>query len=183
MVQTICYGLWRRDGSTQGRLLLCLIPGNNSHADALRLELDINPFDRLLANALSPVEKAFISYNCMNLLRVKQIRRRVIKDLDVHSASQRPPLTQLSESLPELAPARKLHIPLNRYLVKELDYSDKSLPGDLVHGMPIVGEIPSTSTLPVMETPAVVSLHDVLGGVRTANEKVLKSVQNQQLQR
>ena len=138
--------------------------GNCSQEEAIRLALDINPCDRLLANALSPAEQACISYNCLNPLRAKRLRRRIINDMDILSASLLPAHIQLSKSMPGLAPARKLHIPSIRNLVRELDCTDKSLPGDLIRGMPIVGVIPRTSTLPVKETPATMNLADVMGG-------------------
>ena len=96
--------------------------------------------------------------------------------MDILSDSLRPTLTLLSKSLPDLAPARKLRIPPVRHLVRELDYPDRSLPGDLIRGMPIVGTTPSTSSLPMKETTATMSTHDVLGEVRCANSKVLKSL-------
>ena len=139
----------------------CLIPGNGSQEEAVRLALDINPFERLLDNALSPAEQARVSYNCRNPLRAKRHRRRVIEHLEFHSESLRSSQIQLSNSLPELAPARSLHIPLIRRLVRELEYTDKSLSTDLIRGMPIVGVISQTSTLPAKETPATMSLHDV----------------------
>ena len=153
-----------------------MIPGKCSQGDVIRLALDINPFERLLGNALSPVEQACVSYNCLNPRRAKRLRRRIIKHVEFLSESLRASQIHLSNSLPELAPARKIHIPLIRNLVRQIDYTDKSLSGDLIRGMPIVGVIPRTSTLPVNETPATMDLHDVKGAMRTTNDKVLKSL-------
>ena len=69
----------------KGDAFPCLIPGNSSQADALRLALDINPFERLLANALSPDEQACVQFNCQNPDRIKQPRRKFIRDLDLLS--------------------------------------------------------------------------------------------------
>ena len=160
----------------KGDAFPCLIPENCSQADALNLALEINPFERLLTNALSPVEQACVQFNSQNPTRVKQLRHKVIRDLNILSDSIRPVLTNLSKSLPELAPARKLHIPLIRHLVKELDYADLSLPDDLIRGMPIVGMIPPTASLPEKVTTASMSMREVLGAVRDTNEKVLKSL-------
>ena len=104
----------------KGDAFPCLIPGNSSQADALKLALEINPFERLMDNALSPAEQACVQFNCQNLTRVKQLRCRVIRDLDILSDSLRPTLANLSKSLPELEPARKLRIPPIRHLVREL---------------------------------------------------------------
>ena len=153
-----------------------LIPGHSSHEEAQRLALEINPFERLLGNALSPAEQACVSYNCLNPIRAKRHRRRVIKNLEPLSESLRSSQILLSNSLPELAPARNLHIPLICHLVRELDYADKSLSKDLIRGMPIVGVIPQTPTLPAKETPATMNLHGVKLAARTTNEKVLNSL-------
>ena len=154
----------------------CPTPANSSQEEVIRLALDINPFERLLANDLSPTEQACASYNCLNPRRAKRHRRRITKHLEFLSEIIRSRQIHLSNSLPELAPARKLHIPLICNLVRQLGCADKSLSGDLVRGVPIVGVIPRTSTLPAKETPAAMNLHDVKGAVRTTNEKVLKSL-------
>ena len=153
-----------------------LIPGNSSQEEAIRLARDINPCERLLASALSPAEQACVSYICMNPFRVKLLRRRVIKHIESLSESLRSSQIQLSNSLPELAAARKLRIPLICNLVRQLDYADESLSADLVRGAPIVGVVPRTSTLPANVTPSAMNLLDVRGEVRTTNTNVLKSL-------
>ena len=153
-----------------------MIPGNSSKEEAIRLALDINPFERLLDSALIPVEQACASYNCLSPFRAKRHRRRVATHLEFPSESLRPSQIQLSNSPPELAPARKLHIPIIHSLVRRLNYTDESLATDLVIGMPIGGVIPRTSTLPAKVAPVTMNLHDVRGGARATNTKVLNSI-------
>ena len=140
------------------------------------MSLTLNPFERLLANALSPAEQACISYNCLNPERVKSHRHRMIKHLECMSERLQHLQNRLARELPVLAPARMLHIPLICALGKYLKYKDRALTTDLVRGMPIVGEIPRASALPVKETPASLDLHALKGELRVTNRKVLKSL-------
>ena len=153
-----------------------MIPGTSSQDEALRLALDINPFERLLASALSPAEQACVSYNFRNPVRVKRHRHRAAKRLEFLGESLRSKQAQLTDSLPMLAPARKLHIPLIQRIVGQLGYTDKSLATDSVLGTPIVGVIPRTSSLLAKETPPAMILQDVRGDVRVKNTKVLNSI-------
>ena len=153
-----------------------LIPGNSSQEEALRLELEFGPFGRLLANTLSPAEQACVKYNCQNPSRAKRHRHRTIKHLEALSDVLRPEKQRLSITLPVLAPARNLHIPLIQHPISDLNYTDKSLAKDLLMGMPIAGVIPRTSSLPANVTDATMKLHDVKGSVRTANTAILDSI-------
>ena len=154
----------------------CLIPEDSTQEEALRMALGLNPFERLLGNALSPAEQACVVYNCQNPDLTKRHRHRVIKQVEALSLKLNPAQIRLAGKLPHNAPARHLHIPLIYALSKYLDYPDSGLPYDLVHGMPIVGEIPLTSTLPMKETPSTMRLEDVKGAVRATNAKVMKSL-------
>ena len=164
----------QRKGDSSPRL----IPENTSQEDALRLALKINPFERLLANALSPAEQACVSFNCQYPMDTKRERHRAIQQIEHLSASLRASQIELTRSLPPLAPARKLHIPLIRHLISELEYADVSLATDLVAGMHIVGVIPRTSSLPEKVTSAAMALRDVRGTVYETNLKVPKSLPN-----
>ena len=154
----------------------CLIPGNSSQEDALRMGQELNPLERLLASALSPVEQACITYNCRSPSAAKQHRRKAIKLLHSLSVALRPAHDSLTRTLPEQVTARKLHIPLIAELAKRLDYTEVSLPDDLVRGMPIIGDIPCINALPSKVTPATMGLHDVRDAVRVTNAKVIKSL-------
>ena len=136
----------------------------------------LNPFERLMENALSPAEQACVLHNCQNPNVAKRHRHRAIRHLEALSATLKPAQERLAGRLADSAPARSLHIPLICALAKNLSYPDTSLMADLVRGMPIVGVIPLTTTLPMKETPATTSLHDVRGAVRASNQKVLKSI-------
>ena len=153
----------------------CLIPGNGSQGDALRLARDINPFERLLANASSPAEQACVSFNCQYPKRTKRERHRAIERIEHLSGGLRASQIELARPLPLRAPARKLHIPLIQHLVAELEYTDVSLDTDLVAGMPSVGLIPRTSSLPEKVASAAMALPDVRGAVYDTTLKVLKS--------
>ena len=154
----------------------CLIPGNSSQEEALHLTLGFNPFERLLANALSPAEQACVKYNCRTLSRVKRIRHRTIKLLEITSDKLRLDKIRLSNDLPVSAPARTLHIPIIRKLITDLDYTEKSLAEDLAMGMPIAGVIPRTSALPTKEADATMKLQDVRRAARTTNMMILNSI-------
>ena len=154
----------------------CLIPENSTQDDALRMARGLNPFERLLGNALSPAEQACVLYNCQNPNEAKRHRHRAIRHLEALSVSLNPAQERVGGKLADSAPARKLHIPLICALAKHLSYPDTSLMADLVRGMPIVGDIPLTGALPKKETPATMSLRDVKGAVRATNQKVLKSL-------
>ena len=41
----------------------CFIPEGSSQEDPIRLALEINPFEKLLAIALSPADQACVNYN------------------------------------------------------------------------------------------------------------------------
>ena len=140
------------------------------------MALELNPFERLLGNALSPVEQACISFNCQSPLLVKQRRHNAVKSPQSLSVALRPAHESLTATLPEQAPSRKLHIPLIAELVKRFDYADVSLSVDLVKGIPITGDIPIINALPSKVTSATMALDDVRDAINVANANVLKSL-------
>ena len=154
----------------------CLIPENSTQDEALRMARGLNPSERLLGNALSPAEQACILHNCQNPSVVKRHRHRAIHQLEALSAMLKPAQERLAGRIAETAPAWSLHIPLICAITRNLSYPDATLMADLVRGMPIVGDIPLTSALPMKEAPATMSLHEVRGAVRAMNRKVLKSL-------
>ena len=153
----------------EGDSLPFLIPRGSSQEEALRIALDIDPAERLLDSALIPAVKACVSYNCLNQFRVKRHRHGVAESLEFLSEILRSAQIQLTNSLPVLGPARKLHIPLIRRLVRQLDYTDESLETDSVRCIPPIGVFPRTSRLPAEGGAAAVNLPDVRGqyGQRT----------------
>ena len=154
----------------------CLIPGNSSQEEALRLALEFNPFERLMANALIPAEQACVAYNSQNPSRAKRHRRRTIRLLETTRDKLRPDKIGLPNDMPVLAPACMLHIPLIQKLITDLDYTDKSLSNGLVLGMPIAGVIPRTSALPAKETTAAMNLQDAKSAIRATNTAILNSM-------
>ena len=84
----------------------CFIPEKSSRGEPLRLALEINSYENLLACALSPAEQAIVKYNCLNSNRAKRHRRRVIRNLGKFSERLRPLQRRLSTKLPASSPAR-----------------------------------------------------------------------------
>ena len=156
----------------------CFIPDDSSQEEALLLELEINPFGKLLAIALCHAEQACVKYNCSDSNLAKRRRRRVIKHMDNLRGRLKPLQRKLDGGggLPVSAPSRKLSIPLICALATKLRYADKALTSGLVRGMPIVGEIPRTNALPAKATIASMSVYDAKGSVETTNLKILKSL-------
>ena len=101
----------------------------------------MNPFERLLGNAISPAEQARIRHNFQNPNEVKRHRHRVIRYLEGLSTTLKPTHDRLAGRLKDSATSRNLHVPLICALARNLDYPDTSLTRDLVRGMPIVGDI------------------------------------------
>ena len=154
----------------------CFIPEDSSQEEPLRLALEINPFEKVLAGALSPAEQACVKRNCSNPNLPKRRRRMAIKHMDKLSERLQPLRRQLSGELPASSPARKLNVPLICALTTQLNYTDKALTSDLVRGMPIVGEIPRTNALHAQGTIDSMSLHDANGHIETTNLKIPKSL-------
>ena len=110
----------------------CLIPEDSTQEEALQMARGLNPFGRLLGNALSPAEQACVVYNCQNPGLTKRHRHRVIQHLEALSLKLSPAQKRLARKLPRNAPARHLHIPLICALTKYLGFPDSRLPYDLV---------------------------------------------------
>ena len=136
----------------------------------------LNPFGRLQDNALSPADLSRIQHNCRNPNEAKRHRRRVIRYMEGLITTLKPARGRLGGRLTGNAPARNLHIPLICDLARNIDYPDTSLTRDLVRGMPIVGDIPVTSTLPMKVAPAAMNLRDVKEFAAVTNRKVVKSL-------
>ena len=154
----------------------CFIPGNSSHEGVIRLALEVGPFEKLIASALSPAEHACVRYNWLNSMRVKRRRRRVIKHLGKLIARLRQLRRQLSRGLPASAHARKLNIPLICALKTKLNYTDETLNSDLLRGVPTVDENPRASAFPANDTISPMSLLGVKGSLDATNGKVPKSL-------
>ena len=167
-----CAALAQRTGDS----LPCLIPEHRSQEVALRMALELNPFERVLANALSPAEQEGVKFNCTNPTRVKRMRHKATKRLESLRGELHLGKVRFSNGLPVLAPARKLRIPLIQKLIGGLNYTDKTLAKDLVAGMPIAGAIPRTTALPMKETTETLNLQDVRTAVRDTNTTILKSI-------
>ena len=133
----------RRKGDSSPRF----IPEGRSQEEAIRLSLEINHFEKLLASALSPAEQACVKYNGLNSNHPKRRRRRVIKHLDKLIERLQPLQRKLAGEPPASEPARKRNIPLICAITTQPNYTDKALTSDLGHGMPIVGGIPRTNAL------------------------------------
>ena len=54
----------------------CLIIGGSSKEEALMVARTLNPFGRLLARSLTPVEKSCVLYNCQNPCLAKRVGAR-----------------------------------------------------------------------------------------------------------
>ena len=71
----------------------------------------------------------------------------------------------------EEAPSRKLHMHLIAELAKRYNYSDVSLRGGLVMGIPIYGDIPRINAIPSKVTSATMALGEVRDSIRVKMRK------------
>ena len=106
----------------------------------------------------------------------KATRRRAIRLLANVAQRLSAPQQRLANVLQELAPPRRLNIPLISRLVNMLDYKDNALPLDLTRGVLIAGEIPHTGVLPSRVTTDVIQAGAPPKGLFAGNKTIAKSI-------
>ena len=160
----------QRSGATRPSFL----PRGLTPGQALAVSRNIDPFRRALDLASSPKDKR-------NFQRIDDVpkvaksnRHRVIRELAALEAKLKPLRAKLQGKLNPLAPARSLHIPIIKFLVRKPGYPDKTLASDLTMGVEITGTIEPSHALSPRKSPATKQFAPLRDGLRARNTRILR---------
>ena len=159
-----------------GSALPSFLPRWLSTDQSLEVAQLIGPFRRTLELAFSVGNRNTVEKIASSPKDAKASRRKAIRQLTALAGVLQPARQRLAATLPMKSPARNLHIPLIAFLVNKLGYDDKLLPVDLVKGMNITGEIPTSRVLAKRITPALKRLKTLRAGLRTRNKGIINSI-------
>ena len=164
--------LARRSGSS----LPGVLPRGTHPHDSIALAKGVGPFDTSIELGYSSDFHFRGKFANRNPKSAKSTRRWAIRRRGEISTRFLPARQRLVRKHEPKAPARPIHIPLIILLTKQLGYSDKALPRDLVYGMGIAGEIENTNSLAPMNTPATTSMEHMESVLLIRNGSIIKSL-------
>ena len=91
------------------------------------------------------------------------------------SESMEPLNARLKRCLPKDSPAKRLNLALLLYLSDFTQNPGKNIVNDLIHGMPLTGEVPASGSLAPDRKEAKVSLGEVINTVKVREEQIKAS--------
>ena len=138
-----------------GRGRPCMIPlGERSRGEHKALAMKTNPFSQLLEESLTPHAKLNAIRCAREPAQMIARRPRAFSKLCANATRLDPIRKRKADTLPTGAPARNLHLPLSQFAFNSLNYPDTNLVNDIMHGMPIAGDIPPTNVIIKRHRPA-----------------------------
>ena len=142
----------------------------------------MSTFDKAIEIAYSSNARCLGEFAIERPKSTKSSRHRAIQRPREISTHFLPARQRLVRKIDTKAPARSLNIPLIALLTKQLFYSTKALPRDLVYGRGIVGGIETTNSLVPRNAPATANLERLKSSLRVRNGSIIKSLSKARVQ-